>query len=48
MRDQTSTLKLGDAVPAFDLAAANREGRFRLTELLAAGPLIVEFMRGTW
>lgn len=48
MRDQTSTLQLGDTLPEFDLGAANREGRFRLRELLAQGPLMIEFLRGTW
>ena len=48
MRDQTTTLKLGDKVPPFVLSAANREGTISLEELLAKGPVIVEFQRGTW
>ncbi len=48
MRDRTETLGVGDEAPDFTLAAANREGTFSLNALLAAGPLILEFLRGTW
>jgi peroxiredoxin Q/BCP len=41
-------LKVGDRVPEFSLAAANRPGSFQLAELRARGPVIVEFLRGTW
>jgi peroxiredoxin len=48
MRDTTDNLKVGERAPDFTLAAANREGSFSLAGLLADGPLIVEFLRGTW
>ncbi|HZQ19387.1 MAG TPA: hypothetical protein VFA90_11740 [Terriglobales bacterium] len=48
MKNQTDTLGIGSIAPAFTLAAANRTGTFSLSELLQRGPLIVEFMRGTW
>jgi peroxiredoxin len=46
--DQTESLKLWSRLPGFSLLAANREGLFSLSALLARGPLIVEMMRGTW
>jgi peroxiredoxin len=48
MRDSTDTLKVGDRAPEFTLAAANREGSLSLGGLRAEGPVIVEFLRGTW
>ena len=48
MRDRTETLAIGSQAPGFSLPAANFEGRFSLVELLQHGPLIVEFLRGTW
>ena len=45
---QTETLKVGDRAPDFTLAAANRDGSISLRQLLERGPLIVEFLRGTW
>ncbi len=48
MPEQTATLKVGDRAPGFDLAAANRGERFTLQEALRRGPVIVEFLRGTW
>ncbi len=44
----SSTLNVGDRAPDFTLTAANREGTFSLAQLLARGPLILEFLRGTW
>ncbi len=44
----SSTLKVGDRAPEFALPAANREGTFSLTPLLARGAVILEFLRGTW
>jgi peroxiredoxin len=43
-----TSLKVGDKAPDFTLRAANREGRFSLAELLKHGPVILEFIRGTW
>lgn len=45
---QSNTLKIGDIAPAFRLRAANFDREFSLPELLSRGPLIVEFLRGTW
>jgi peroxiredoxin len=44
----SATLKIGDKAPEFTLDAANREGGVSLVQLLAKGPVIVEFLRGTW
>ena len=48
MLDHTETLKTGDRAPEFLLRAANREGIFSLSGALTHGPVIVEFLRGTW
>ena len=48
MPDSSETLKVGDCAPAFSLAAANRAESFSLAQLTAKGPVIVEFLRGTW
>jgi peroxiredoxin len=48
MIDHTDTLKIGDRAPAFSLTAANRPDVFSLTEACAYGPVILEFLRGTW
>ena len=48
MKNHTQTLTVGSAAPLFTLPAANREGTFSLQDLIARGPLIVEFLRGTW
>lgn len=47
-KDRTETLGVGSSVPDFSLPAANREGRFSLGGFLERGPLILEFLRGTW
>ena len=44
----TETLKVGDRAPEFELSAANRDGSVSLKQLLQRGPVIVEFLRGTW
>jgi hypothetical protein len=36
------------SAPDFSLTAANREGTFSLRGLIEKGPLILEFLRGTW
>lgn len=43
-----SGVGVGARVPDFSLAAANREGTFRLYDMLQRSPVIVEFLRGTW
>ncbi len=49
------TLRVGDRAPDFTLAAANQFAprtqeylTFSLRDCITAGPLIVEFLRGTW
>ena len=48
MQRTTETLDIGLKAPAFTLLAANRQGQFLLDDLIARGPLILEFLRGTW
>ena len=48
MQAYTATLRVGARAPEFKLAAANRQEQFSLSQLLAHGPLIMEFLRGTW
>jgi len=47
-KSNTDTLNLGDAAPKFTLSAANRQEPISLQGLLEHGPVIVEFLRGTW
>ena len=48
MPEQTSTLKAGDRAPGFELAAANRQESYSLARALEHGPVVLEFLRGTW
>ncbi len=48
MPEQTSTLKVGDRAPDFELSAANRPERFSLQDALRRGAVVLEFLRGTW
>jgi hypothetical protein len=49
MQNHTETLEIGSQAPEFSLPAPNREGNvFTLSIMLAQGPVIVEFLRGTW
>jgi peroxiredoxin len=48
IKNRTQTLAVGSLAPTFTLQAANREASFSLEHLIARGPLIVEFLRGTW
>jgi hypothetical protein len=48
VKNFTETLGLGSLAPEFSLAAANREGNLSLSSLRACGPVILEFLRGTW
>ena len=43
-----TAVRVGARVPDFTLSAANRPGIFTLSEQLKYGPVIVEFLRGTW
>ena len=47
-KDSSDTLKVGDRAPDFTLSAANGAETLHLQDLLKRGPLIVEFLRGTW
>jgi len=44
----SQTLRIGDRAPEFTLAAANRSEAYSLPQVLARGPVILEFLRGTW
>jgi peroxiredoxin len=46
--NRSSTLAIGDRAPEFCLSAVNAAGTLTLAELLKRGPVIVEFLRGTW
>jgi len=48
MQNVTETLGMGSRAPDFSLSAANREGVLSLSGLLSSGPIILEFLRGTW
>ena len=48
MSGRSNTLQVGDVAPEFELAAANSDKTVSLTKLRRRGPVIVEFMRGTW
>jgi len=48
MQNITETLGIGSRAPEFKLSVANREGTLALSSLLGQGPVIVEFLRGTW
>ena len=48
MPGSSQTLRIGDRAPEFTLAAANRSGVYSLPHVLARGPVILEFLRGTW
>ena len=44
----SQTLRIGDRAPEFTLAAANRSEVYSLPQVLVRGPVILEFLRGTW
>lgn len=48
MSARSTTLALGSPAPKFILAAANRERSVSLQSLMSRGPVILEFLRGTW
>jgi len=48
MPGSSQTLKIGDRAPEFTLAAANRSETYSLFQVLVRGPVILEFLRGTW
>ena len=49
MPNRTETLGIGSRAPEFSLVSASREGgTFTLSAMLKQGPVIIEFLRGTW
>jgi len=48
MTSRTDNLTVGDHAPEFELPTAANDASFSLSSLLSRGPLIVEFLRGTW
>jgi peroxiredoxin len=48
MPGSSQILRIGDRAPEFTLAAANRTEVYSLSLVLARGPVILEFLRGTW
>jgi peroxiredoxin len=47
MRTESDTLSAGDKAPAFTLPTQKGEAR-TLADLVAAGPVLLAFHRGTW
>jgi len=47
-KSATDTLKLSDVAPSFTLNAANQPESYDLKHLLKRGPVIIDFLRGTW
>ena len=48
MQNTTETLGIGSRAPEFRLSDANGPRAISLSELVARGPLVLEFLRGTW
>jgi len=54
MARNSDTLKVGDSAPSFSLWAANEFNaigtplEMRLQDLMQRGPVVLEFLRGTW
>jgi hypothetical protein len=48
MARESSTLKVGDRAPEFMLLAANMPQAVSLKTFLEGGPVVIEFLRGTW
>jgi hypothetical protein len=49
MQSRTEGLQIGSRAPEFALPSANWEGStFTLSTMLGRGPVIIEFLRGTW
>jgi peroxiredoxin len=44
----SESIRTGERVPDFTLRAANRDEEISLRTLLARGPVVIEFLRGTW
>ena len=48
MIETSTTLCINDLAPEFALGAANTSATYRLSEFLKQGPIVLEFLRGTW
>ncbi|HTM38141.1 MAG TPA: hypothetical protein VL156_15420 [Terriglobales bacterium] len=48
VRRKTDTIEIGSKAPDLILSAANSQGKFSLPNLVGRGPLVIEFLRGTW
>jgi methyl-accepting chemotaxis protein len=48
MQNTTETLGIGSLAPSFRLGAANSDKQHTLAEWTAKGPVVLEFLRGTW
>ena len=48
MAETSTTLNLNDAAPDFTLGAANSSATYKLSEFVKQGPVVLEFLRGTW
>jgi hypothetical protein len=48
MAKVSSILALGDQAPEFMLLAANVPQAVSLKHFLQSGPMVLEFLRGTW
>ena len=48
MAQHSSTLNIGDRAPEFTLVSVNGAEAVSSAQLLQRGPLVVEFLRGTW
>jgi hypothetical protein len=48
MAETSTTLRLNDLAPDFTLGAANTSATYCLSEFLRQGPIVLEFLRGTW
>lgn len=45
---ESSTLRVGDVAPEFSLESINTGESVSLKALVQRGPVVVEFLRGTW
>lgn len=48
MTKHSSTLQVGDTAPDFTLPSANGNDDLALSQLVQRGPMVIEFLRGTW
>jgi peroxiredoxin len=48
MAETSTTLNINDLAPDFALGAANTSATYGLSEFVKQGPVVLEFLRGTW